>query len=172
MNRSWVSPNRKHNPVEYEVISLLDKLVRTRPLIFFLDFHGHSAQCNSFTYGVWNDAVMFNEYEEFFPRLMAKATSLFDLQACSALSSQAYPGTMRVALHHRYQIPFAYTLEMSFGGIDIGSKSHTQMTPSCYREIGAAMVKAMAAALLDSVPLDAIIDNYVPILRNSDGANF
>jgi hypothetical protein len=168
MNRSWITPNRKHHPVEFEITSLLDKLVRTRPLLFFLDFHGHSAQCNSFTYGVWDDDVPFNEYEEFFPRLMSKTTPLFDGQSSTTFPAQAFPGTMRVALHHRYQIPFAYTLEMSFGGLDIGPAPQTQLTPACYREIGAATVKALAGMLLDSVPLDAIVEKYVPIGRNPD----
>jgi hypothetical protein len=168
MNRSWMAPNRKHHPVEYEIISLLDRIMRTRPLLFFLDFHGHSAQCNSFTYGVWNDDVAFNEYEDFFPRIMAKNTSLFDVQACTIFPPESFPGTMRVALHHRYQVPFAYTLEMTFGGIDIGSACHTQMTPACYREIGAATVKTLATMLLDSIPLDSFINRYIPISRNLD----
>jgi hypothetical protein len=171
MNRSWITPNRKHHPVEYEITSLLDKLVRTRPVLFLLDFHGHSAQCNSFTYGVWNDEVGFNEYEQFFPRIMSKTTPLFDLTASTTFPSQAFPGTMRVALHHRYQIPYAYTLEMSFGGLDIGPAAQTQLTPASYREIGAATVKALATMLLDSVPLDAIIEKYVPIGRNIDQPN-
>jgi hypothetical protein len=165
MNRSWGSPNKAFNPVEYEVLSLLDKLARTRPVLFFLDFHGHSAQCNSFTYGVWNDAVPFNNFEELFPKIMSRNTSLFDLGASTSLPPDAFPGTMRVALHHRYEIPFVYTLEMSFGGIDIGTRSHTQMTPSCYREIGVAVVRSMAMMLLDQVPLSSIIEGYVPLVR-------
>jgi hypothetical protein len=51
---------------------------------------------------------------------------------------------------------------MSFGGIDIGSKTKTQMTPMCYRDIGAATVKSIAAMLLDHVPLDAMLDAYAP----------
>jgi hypothetical protein len=117
---------------------------------------------------VWDDDVPFNEYEDFFPRLMSKNTSLFDLQASTTFPPESFPGTMRVALHHRYQIPFAYTLEMTFGGIDIGSACHTQMTPACYREIGAAAVKSLATMLLDSIPLDSVIDRYVPTTRNPD----
>jgi hypothetical protein len=168
MNRSWISPNRRHHPVEHEVLSLLDKIVKTRPLVFFLDFHGHSAQANAFTYGIWNDEVPFNQWEQLFPKLMSKNTNLFDLQACTTMHPLSYPGTMRVALHHRYQIPFAYTLEMSFGAVDIGPRSHTQMTPNSYREIGVATVKSLATMLLDSVPLDAIVENYVPPVRNPE----
>jgi hypothetical protein len=162
MNRSWMAPNRRQNPVEFEVLSLLDRMSRSRQIVFFLDFHGHSAQCNAFTYGVWDEMIAYNAYTILFPKLMARATSLFDEAECQSLAPTAFPATMRVALHHRYEIPFAYTLEMSFGGIDIGSKTKTQMTPMCYRDIGAATVKSIAAMLLDHVPLDAMLDAYAP----------
>jgi hypothetical protein len=74
---------------------------------------------------------------------------------------------MRVALHERYQIPFAYTLEMSFGGLDIGPRSRTQLTPDSYREVGAAAVSAMATMLLDSIPLRTIVDSYMPPIFRS-----
>jgi hypothetical protein len=162
MNRSWVTPNRRQNPVEFEVLSILDRMSRSRPVVFFLDFHGHSAQCNAFTYAVWDEMIAFHEFEVLFPKLMAHASPLFDVSQCESLAPTAFPTTMRVALHHRYAIPFAYTLEMSFGGIDIGSKPKTQMTPMCYREVGAATVKSMAAMLLDHVPLETLLDAYTP----------
>jgi hypothetical protein len=162
MNRSWQLPNAKENPVEHAILTVLDRLSRSRQILFFLDFHGHSAECNSFTYGVWDEMVPYNDFEGLFPRLMSRATSLFSEDDSSSLPPQAYASTMRVAVHHRYQIPFAYTLEMSFGGINIGPRSKTQLTPDCYREIGTATVKAMATMLLDHVPLQAIMDGYSP----------
>jgi hypothetical protein len=113
--------------------------------------------------------IAYNEYERLFPKLMARASSPFNEPECESLAPTAFPATMRVALHRRYEIPFAYTLEMSFGGIDIGSKPKTQMTPMCYREVGAATVKSMATMLLDHVPLDAMLDAYIPpILKALD----
>jgi hypothetical protein len=162
MNRSWISPQRKKNPVEFAVLQILDRLVRSRPLVFLLDFHGHSAQCNAFSYGVDNAEVPFNELQGLFPRQMAKTTSIFDLDGGCALDPNSYEATMRVALHHRYQIPFAYTLEMSFGGLDIGPGAYTQLTPESYREVGAATVTAMAVMLLDQVPIHALMGSYVP----------
>jgi hypothetical protein len=162
MNRSWDLPNAKQNPVEHTILGLLDLLSRSRQIIFFLDFHGHSAEHNSFTYGVRDEMVSYNEYEGLFPRLMSRATPLFSEDDSMSLNAQAYPTTMRVALHHRYQVPFSYTLEMSFGGVNIGLRSRTQMTPDSYREIGSATVKAIASMLLDHLPLQAIIDGYAP----------
>jgi hypothetical protein len=106
--------------------------------------------------------VFYNEYEGLFPHLMNRATSLFSEDDSTSLTAQQYPSTMRVSVHHRYQVPFAYTLEMSFGGVSIGIRSKTQMTPDCYREIGSATVKGIAAMLLDHLPLRAITDGYIP----------
>jgi hypothetical protein len=162
MNRSWVSPSRKRNPVEHTVVTVLDKLVKNRPLVFLLDYHGHSTQCNAFTYCVDNELMPFNDLQCLFPRLMAKNSSVFNEDGGGMLEPNAYPSTMRVALHHRYQIPFAYTLEMSFGGWDIGPQGGTQLTPQEYRELGHATVTSMATMLLDHVPLNTIIKRYVP----------
>lgn len=166
MNRSWIRPSPKTYPVEATVVRLIDKLVQTRPLLFFLDFHGHSSQCNAFTYGVWNDNVLLNEYEGIFPHLMSQITDLFDDDNSISLAKDAYSQTMRVALHHRYKIPFAYTLEMSYGGMDMGSRRGTQFTQGGYREIGASAVKALAEMLFDQAPIERISRNYMPPVKN------
>ena len=86
---------------------------------------------------------------------MADINTVFDEAGSCTFNLDSYSSTMRVALHNRYQVPFAYTLEMSFGGIDIGSKNFTQMTPNTYRSVGASM-------LLDQVPISQYINNYCP----------
>ena len=166
MNRSWIRPCSKLYPVEATVVRLIDRLVQTRPLLFFLDFHGHSSQCNAFTYGVWNDDVPFNEYEAVFPQLMAQKTDLFDDENSISLARESYTQTMRVALHHRYKIPFAYTLEMSYGGMNAGSRRGTQFSQGGYREIGQASVKALAEMLMDHIPTDRITRNYTPPVKD------
>jgi hypothetical protein len=166
MNRSWISPTRKRNPVEFAIVNLLDKLVKRRPLLFLLDYHGHSTQCNAFVYGVDNIVVPFSDLQTIFVRLMARNTSVFNENGGGLLPPDAYAGTMRVALHHRYQIPFAFTLEMSFGGRDIGPNGGSQLTPNDYREVGAATVVSMATMMLEQIPLGTIVANYVsPRLR-------
>jgi hypothetical protein len=162
MNRSWLAPTRKKNPVEYAIVTLLDRLVKARPLLFLMDFHGHSTQSNAFTYSVDDDLVPFNDLQTLFPRLMSKNTSVFSEDGGGRLAVNAYPSTMRVALHHRYQIPFAYTLEMSFGGRDIGPHAGSQLTPHDYREVGKATVVSMATMLLEQIPLANIVGGYVP----------
>ena len=162
MNRVWKKPSSELNPVEYTIVSMLDKLVKNRPIIFFLDYHGHTSQCNAFTYGVCNDDCPLNEYESYFPSIMSSLNSLFDEEGSCTLHRDSYAATMRVALHHRYMIPFSYTLEMTFGGIDIGNKSGTQMTPDDYKSIGESTIPAIAIMLLDNISLHQYIRSYCP----------
>jgi hypothetical protein len=162
MNRSWIAPHARRHPVEHAVCHLLDKLVKSRPLLFLLDYHGHSAQCNAFTYGVVNRRVPFNDLQGLFPSEMARQTSIFDVDGGASLAPDSYSATMRVALHHRYRIPFSYTLEMSYGGLDIGPRSGTQLTPDSYSEVGAATVAALAVVMLEQIPIHAIVESYVP----------
>lgn len=166
MNRSWIRPSSNIYPVEATVIRLIDRLVQTRPLLFFLDFHGHTSQYNAFTYSVWNGNDPFNEYEAVFPQLMAQHTDLFDEENSISLARESYTKTMRVALHHRYNVPFSYTLEMSYGGMNEGSRRKTQFSQGGYREIGQASVRALAEMMIDHVPIDRMTRNYVPPVKD------
>jgi hypothetical protein len=152
MNRTWVAPKADRNPVEFALVQLLDKMVKTRRLLFLLDYHGHASQANAFTYGIGNEKVSLNEFQDWFPREMARQTSIFDIDGGCTLVPDVWTATMRVALHHRYKIPFSYTLEMSYGALDIGELAGTQMTPESYREVGRATVRAMHAMLLEQIP--------------------
>ena len=162
MNRVWKRPDKNFHPEAYHVVRLIDHLVQTRPLLFLLDFHGHTAQCNAFTYGVRNPRAKLNEYESLFPRLMGRICDIFDTEESLSLLSTEYATTMRVALHHRYNIPFAYTLEMSFGGCLIGQLSNHQMTEDSYRRIGSSTVEGIYQFLNVHCPISDITDNYIP----------
>lgn len=160
INRVWKSPDRVKQPVAYAVVQLLDELTKTRPLMFLLDFHGHTAQCNAFTYGVHNPNVRLNEYERLFPKIMGQICSVFDEKESATMLPRDFPTTMRVALHHRYHIPFAYTLEMSFGGINLGPERSTQMTPHHYRYVGqmtAATILQMFSHFLQPFSVESLI---------------
>jgi len=135
MNRVWKTPSRKKHTEAMIILDILDSLCTQRKPLFFLDFHGHAGQWNAFTYGVSNPNVPLNEFESLFPKLMAENCPFFDIEGGCSLSPEGYDTTMRVALHHRYAIPFSYTLEMSYGGCDLLSENH-QMVPTDYMNVG------------------------------------
>ena len=142
-NRTWKNPSPVENPVPYNVIRLLEELTKTRKLVFLLDFHGHTAQSNAFSYGVKDPMVPYNQFERLFPKVMASCCHLFEERECISWGPNEFPTTMRVALHNRFAIPFAYTLEMSFGAISIGPDKGQQMTPHHYRFIGEMTANAI-----------------------------
>ncbi|KAH0791288.1 Clan MC, family M14, Zinc carboxypeptidase-like metallopeptidase [Histomonas meleagridis] len=144
INRVWQKPDPLSHPIAHNVLNLLTVLRRTRPIPFFLDFHGHTGVCNSFVYGFMNDNnPAIYKAERIFPLLMTKHTNLFSNEMCSYLKQEAYEGTMRVVLRRKFLILFAYTLEMSFGGSDFGPRHDTQFTPHDFREIGVATAHAL-----------------------------
>ena len=155
MNRVWQSPSNL-DPEVTHVLDLLECLKQTRPLLFFLDFHGHTAACNSFVYGFMNEQNPdLYAAERVFPLLMTKHSSLFSNEMCSFLKQKAYEGTMRVVVRRRFLVLFAYTLEMSYGGCDFGPKRNTQFTPHDYRSIGEATAQSIADLLLSPNTLAA-----------------
>lgn len=148
MNRSWKTPSPKSNPEVFSVIKLCDSLSHGRKILFLLDFHGHTAQCNAFTYSVKNSRVKYNQYQGVFTEILGRYCSFFSVKDSCSMLPKDYPSTMRVALHQRYQIPFAYTLEMSFGGINMGERAFTQFRQEDYIQVGAATVLALEEMLL------------------------
>lgn len=156
VNRVWQSPDPVTSPVPYNTLTLLETLQKTRPLLFFLDFHGHTAAFNSFVYGFMNEENPdLYSTERVFPLLMTKYTPLFSNEMCSFLKQRQYEGTMRVVVRRRFLVLFAYTLEMSYGGCDFGPKRNTQFTPSEYRSIGEATAYAINDLLLNPTSLAA-----------------
>lgn len=150
MNRIWQSPDPVKHPTATAILDTLSVLDKERGLQFFLDFHGHTAACNSFVYGFENEESRdLYTCERVFPLLMTKFTPLFSHDMCSFLKQKQYEGTMRVVLRRRFHILFAYTLEMSYGGSDFGPRRKTQFTPHDYRAIGEATTHAIHEMLLN-----------------------
>jgi hypothetical protein len=144
------------HPIPNAILDLITVLQRTRPIPFFLDFHGHTAACNSFVYGFMNEnnPDLYNA-EKVFPLLMTKYSPIFSNEMCSYLKQECYEGTMRVVIRRRFQILFAYTLEMSFGGCDFGSRHDTQFTPHDFRAIGDATAHVITEMFLQPNTLAA-----------------
>lgn len=139
MNRVWRNPEPHNHIIAYNILNLLTVIQKTYPIPFFLDFHGHTAACNSFVYGFMNDNnPNLYKSERIFPLLMTKHSQLFSNEMCSYLKQEDYEGTMRVVLRRKFLILFSYTLEMSFGGSDFGPRKGTQFTPHDFRSIGEA----------------------------------
>ena len=150
MNRVWQNPDPLIHPEVGATLDLISILTKDAPFPFFLDFHGHTAACNSFIYGFMNEEnpLIYNT-EKVFPLLMTKYTNLFTNEMCSFLKQEEYEGTMRVVIRRRFLPIFAYTLEMSYGGCDFGPRKNTQFIPNDYQIIGESVAKAISDLLLN-----------------------
>ncbi|EAY01143.1 Clan MC, family M14, Zinc carboxypeptidase-like metallopeptidase [Trichomonas vaginalis G3] len=144
-NRVWKTKSKTE--LGSSILDIIDSLTKTRKLVFFLDFHGHAGLWNAFTYTLTNDKVPLSELSPVFPETMSKVCQYFTATHSYILSPHAYDRTMRVALHHRYKVPFAYTLEMSIGGSTL-TKEPNMFTPNEYRIVGSSTLTAMYEMLL------------------------
>lgn len=144
MNRVWKDPDPILEPIANNTLILIEHIQKTKPIHFFLDFHGHTAAFNSFVYGFSNEnnCTLYST-ERVFPLLMTKYTDKFSNEMCSYLKQKCYEGTMRVVLRRRFLILFAYTLEMSYGGCNFGPYRNSQFTIHDYREIGDSVARAI-----------------------------
>jgi hypothetical protein len=149
MNRAWQSPTNLSSPIASSVLDLLDLLSKSRQILFFLDFHGHCAACNSFVYGFNNDENPdICGAERTFALLMAKNCLSFSLRSCSYLKQKQYEGTMRVVIRRRFHVLFAYTLEMSFGGCNFGPDEGRQYTPDYFESVGVSVAHSIDELLV------------------------
>lgn len=156
INRVWKKPDPLMHPIADNFLKLVDVIQRERPVPFFLDFHGHTAACNSFVYGFMNENnPPIYSSERVFPLLMTKYTPLFSNEMCSYLKQDLYESTMRVVFRRRFHILFAYTLEMSYGGSDFGTRHDTQFTPHDYRSVGEATILSIVDMFLRPTPFAA-----------------
>jgi predicted deacylase len=97
LNRIWEKPDSQNHPEVRSILHMLTNLFRNRPIAFCIDFHGHSAAYNSFTYGFMNEESFDLEHsEKFFPIIMSKLCDRFDYKMCNFGKSPEFEGTMRV----------------------------------------------------------------------------
>jgi hypothetical protein len=91
--------------------------------------------------------------EKVFSLLMTKHSPVFSNEMCSYLKQECYEGTVRVVIRRMFHILFAYTLEMSYGGCDFGTRHDTQFTPHDYRSVGEAVAQVVAEIFLQPTSL-------------------
>jgi hypothetical protein len=148
-NRVWGAPDRQRHPEVEAALRVICALSHWREVPFILDFHGHTAATDVFTYGFPNEHIPELEGADLaFPRAMAARCSIFHDDACCNTDHPTWDGTMRQAIRRRFHTLFSYTIEMSFGGAGVGPRSGTQFTPDDYRQVGIDSVTAIADILL------------------------
>ncbi|CAF0810559.1 unnamed protein product [Rotaria sordida] len=143
LNRQWSSPNSILFPTIYHTKGLIAYLSMccSRPITLFCDFHGHSRQKNFFFYG--NDprvhflgpAYGRSTMTKYFPKLFTDIQG-FALQSCLFTMRKQKEGCARIVVWDEFKIDFAYTMEATYSGFDIGLYKGLQVQMSILQMIG------------------------------------
>ena len=82
----------------------------------FIDFHGHSAKPNIFSYGPEYQNDNFHYYmSKFIPDILQKRTDMFDFSRCSFVIPYSKRTTARATFFNDFGVENCYTFEASFG---------------------------------------------------------
>ena len=162
-NRIWKDSTKQIQAKR--INKIVDKLSESRNIVFFLDFHGHRRQWDSFIYSCYNEQCPMNEYAMTFPLILSKICPIFDYDQSINFDHTGGETIMRVEYHNRYWIPFSYTLEMSFGGSKL-VKPLMQFTPNDYRQIGRSTVSALYKFFIENQEISTKITKYYSTKSN------
>jgi hypothetical protein len=137
LNRNWKNPDpTKHRPI-FATKQLMQSIQQTRELLFFCDFHGHSAKHNVFMYGCECGSGPQKLMEMVFPCIMSRIAGKFNSQingiyyidlksgvfsfgGSSFKMKKDKESTARIVVRRQFNVTHSYTLEASFFGCNFG----------------------------------------------------
>ena len=123
LNREWQYPSRHTTPPVYYFKALMKHVKKTRDVLLFTDFHGHSKHKNFFIYGCnalrkGSTATPSLVLEKVLPKLMQNLTPSFSLENTSFKVQKAKESTGRVVVWREIGVRLSYTIEASLMGSD------------------------------------------------------
>ena len=137
LNRNWKSPDpTKHRPI-FATKQLMQSIQKSREILFFCDFHGHSAKHNVFMYGCETGSGPQRLMEKVFPCIMSRIagesdsgpkhiplllflTGVFSFGGSSFKMKKEKESTGRIVVRKQFNVTYSYTFEASFFGCDFG----------------------------------------------------
>lgn len=142
LNRRWDESRSKNHQEALHVRRYITQLYKSRRIAIVLDLHGHSRKLFSFFYGNPNPG---NPCEtRIFPLICSKLSPNFiRFEDSSFVNDQYKRNTARIQLFLSLKLPNIYTFESSFFGYSGKNKERKHYTQDGYREMGAALGKAI-----------------------------
>ena len=137
LNRIWDSPDQNRNPVVYNIKNLLKQISNERPIAAYLDFHGHSRLHGTFAYGCPNNTNQDNIFiEKNFPRIFSYLCDAFSWNNCVFSFPKERKAASRIVMRTEFNVINSFTIETSFGGINIGPRSGILHDEFIWKELG------------------------------------
>jgi len=144
LNRLWQAPPKHIAPPVYALKAMIGELTRTTELSFFCDIHGHSRKMNAFLYGCHCDGEPARRLQErIFPHLLSLECAPFSFDDCSFKMQAAKRSTARIVCRSEFDLLNSLTLEVSFGGTDLGIEQPYHFNQKDYRQLGTDFVHAL-----------------------------
>eukprot|EP00047_Mylnosiga_fluctuans_P021256 m.102459 g.102459 ORF g.102459 m.102459 type:complete len:752 (-) comp8825_c0_seq3:132-2387(-) len=146
LNRTYREPSAALHPTVLGIKTLMQTLVRERPVLLYVDLHGHSKNSGVFAYGCeTSDAPAARFKERIFPAMLARiAEGVFFLDRCRFRMQDSKAGTGRIVGRLEHGLLNSLTIEASFCGPGpSGPLANRQFTPGDYEAVGASLCDAL-----------------------------
>ncbi|KAM6461205.1 cytosolic carboxypeptidase 2 isoform 3-T5 [Liasis olivaceus] len=137
LNRNYRTELKESFPCIWYTRAMIKRVLEEREVLLYCDIHGHSRKNNIFMYGCNNknaqDQLL---HERIFPLMMSKnIPDKFCFNSCKFQVQKCKEGTGRVVMW-RMGILNSYTMESTFSGSTLGTKSNSHFTSEDLKSLG------------------------------------
>lgn len=160
LNRMWESPCPVKQPVVYHTKELIKKTAMERPIVVYIDFHGHSRLHGTFAFGCPNPSnVGLKDAEKMLPRLWSFLSDEFSWEHCIFSFPKERDAAGRIVVRRELGVVQSFTIETSFGACKAGRNAGMLYDEVLWKEVGAKCGAAIYHYLIPTAsPLAAYVN--------------
>ncbi|KAF5308100.1 hypothetical protein FQR65_LT00643 [Abscondita terminalis] len=144
LNRQYRTVIRETYPSIWYTKLMIKRMLDECGVAMYCDLHAHSRKHSIFIYGCENRRGLDRRLEEqVFPLMLHKnAADKFSFENCKFRIHKSKEGTGRVVMW-MMGIPNSFTMEASFGGSLMGSRSETHFNVQDYEQMGRSFCQTL-----------------------------
>jgi hypothetical protein len=144
LNRMWKSPNQNRHPVVFHTKELIRRTAMERPIVVYIDFHGHSRKHGTFAFGCPNRTDMnLKDAEKTLPRLFAFLSDKFSWEHCVFSFPKERNDAGRIVVRREMGVVQSFTIETSFGACKAGRSAGMLYDEALWKEVGSGCCEAI-----------------------------
>ncbi|GAB0093380.1 Nna1 [Sergentomyia squamirostris] len=144
LNRQYRTVIRETYPSIWYTKAMIKRLMDDCGVVMYCDMHAHSRKHNVFIYGCENKRQPEKKLsEQVFPLMLHKnVADKFSFESCKFKIQKNKEGTGRIVVW-MLGVTNSYTIEASFGGTTLGSRSGTHFNTMDYEQLGRAFCETL-----------------------------
>lgn len=159
LNRMWATPNPVMQPVVYKTKTLIAQTAQERPLVVYIDFHGHSNQHGTFAFGCPNETnIGLKDAEKLIPRLFSFLGEEFSWENCDFSIPKDRKNAGRIVVRCEMGVVQSLTIEASFGAVKAGKNVGLLYDEVLWKKVGSDFALGLYHFL---IPTQSPVYNYV-----------